>query len=431
VLEKSALAEVSPRLRIALLGYRSAPFSGGQGVYLKYLSRALASLGHSVSVVSGPPYPHLDANITLHKLPSLDLYARGLSSVTWRQIWQDPLARREWWSKLTGGFVEPWTFGERARQWLLEHADSFDVIHDNQTLSDGILSLQDAGLPLVTTIHHPITRDRKLACEAETRWYNKLLVLRWYDFLTMQQRVAKKLDHIVTVSGVSRRDIVADFGVDPRRVAVMYNGVDVDLFTPRPDQARKPNQIMATASADTPTKGLHILLPAVADLIAAGRDINVVLIGKPRQGGDTEQLIRRLGLEPHIRWYHDLEQERIVDLYAESTLAVVPSLYEGFGLPAVEAMACGIPLVCSDGGALAEVVGDAARVVPAGNISALTAALADLLDNVAAREELGQRGRSRAQSEFSWQVCAQRLTAYYQSVISLGAHTADRLETGA
>jgi glycosyltransferase involved in cell wall biosynthesis len=247
----------------------------------------------------------------------------------------------------------------------------------------------------------------------------------------MQQRVAKKLDHIVTVSGVSRRDIVADFGVDPRRVAVMYNGVDVDLFTPRPDQARKPNQIMATASADTPTKGLHILLPAVADLIAAGRDINVVLIGKPRQGGDTEQLTRRLGLEPHIRWYHDLEQERIVDLYAESTLAVVPSLYEGFGLPAVEAMACGIPLVCSDGGALAEVVGDAARVVPAGNISALTAALADLLDNVAAREELGQRGRSRAQSEFSWQVCAQRLTAYYQSVISLGAHTADRLETGA
>ena len=431
MLEKSKLAEVSPRLRIALLGYRSAPFSGGQGVYLKYLSRALASLGHSVSVVSGPPYPHLDANITLHKLPSLDLYARGLSSVTWRQIWQDPLARREWWSKLTGGFVEPWTFGERARQWLLEHADSFDIIHDNQTLSDGILSLQDAGLPLVTTIHHPITRDRKLACEAETRWYNKLLVLRWYDFLTMQQRVAKKLDHIVTVSGVSRRDIVADFGVDPRRVAVMYNGVDVDLFKPRPNRPRKPNQIMATASADTPTKGLQVLLPAVADLIAAGKHIKVVLIGKPKQGGDTEQLIRKLGLEPHIRWYRDLEQERIVDLYAESTLAVVPSLYEGFGLPAVEAMACGIPLICSDGGALAEVVGDAARVVPAGNISALTAALADLLENVAAREELSQRGRARAQSEFSWQVCAQRLTAYYQSVMSLGDHTADQLETGA
>lgn len=428
--ENPVAPDVKP-LRIALLGYRSAPFSGGQGVYLKYLSRALKSLGHQVSVISGPPYPHLDADIPLHKLPSLDLYAHGLGAITWAQFWRDPLARREWWSKLTGGFVEPWTFGERARRWVFANADNFDVIHDNQSLSDGILALQTAGIPLVTTIHHPITRDRQLAVESENVWYRKLLVRRWYDFLDMQERVAKQLNHIVTVSGISRRDIVADFGVDPRRVAVMYNGVDTEVFRPVDGKDRKVSQIMAIASADTPTKGLQILLPAVAQLITAGKQLEVVLVGKPKPEGETVQLVRALGLQEHIQWYRDLEQEQIAELYAESTIAVVPSLYEGFGLPAVEAMACGIPLISSDGGALGEVAGDAALVVPAGDVAALAAAIQELLENPERREELGRLGRARAEREFSWQVCAQRLVAHYRSVIeSTAQHPRAAQESG-
>ena len=428
--ENPVAPDVKP-LRIALLGYRSAPFSGGQGVYLKYLSRALKSLGHQVSVISGPPYPHLDADIPLHKLPSLDLYAHGLGAITWAQFWRDPLARREWWSKLTGGFVEPWTFGERARRWVFANADNFDVIHDNQSLSDGILALQTAGIPLVTTIHHPITRDRQLAVDSENVWYRKLLVRRWYDFLDMQERVAKQLNHIVTVSGISRRDIVADFGVDPRRVAVMYNGVDTEVFRPVDGKDRKVSQIMAIASADTPTKGLQILLPAVAQLITAGKQLEVVLVGKPKPEGETVQLVRALGLQEHIQWYRDLEQEQIAELYAESTIAVVPSLYEGFGLPAVEAMACGIPLISSDGGALGEVAGDAALVVPAGDVAALAAAIQELLENPERREELGRLGRARAEREFSWQVCAQRLVAHYRSVIeSTAQHPRAAQESG-
>ncbi|MDG1065801.1 MAG: glycosyltransferase family 4 protein, partial [Luminiphilus sp.] len=203
----------SDPLKIALLGYRSAPFSGGQGVYLKYLSRALVKLGHTVTVISGPPYPDLDVEVQLQKLPSLDLYAHGLKSVSIGQLFKDPLARTEWLSKLTGGFIEPWTFGERARDWLLAHADEFDVVHDNQTLSDGILDIQKAGIPLVTTIHHPITRDRKLALAAEPRWTRRMMIRRWHDFLTMQTAVARQLNYIVTVSKASRTDIIADFGV--------------------------------------------------------------------------------------------------------------------------------------------------------------------------------------------------------------------------
>ena len=401
-------------LRIALLGYRSAPFSGGQGIYLKYLSRALVAAGHEVSVISGPPYPHLDEGIPLHKLPSLDLYTHGLGSVTAGQLVRDSLARREWLSKLTGGFVEPWTFGERVREFLLPKLAEFDVVHDNQTLADGVLDLQRAGIPLVTTIHHPITRDRRLALAAEPKWYMRALIERWHSFLAMQGRVARELNHIVTVSGASRQDIVADFGVDPRRITVMHNGVDADLFRPHPEIERKPAQIMATASADTPTKGLQVLLRAAKTMLADWPELSLLLIGKPKPGGDTEQLVRDLGLESRVRWVSNVDHETIVALYAESTVAVVPSLYEGFGLPAVEAMACGIPLVSSDGGALPEVVGDAGVVVPAGDHLALANALTELLSDANAREALGTKARARVEAHFSWDVCARRLVDYYR-----------------
>ncbi len=401
-------------LRIALLGYRSAPFSGGQGVYLKYLSRALAKQGHQVTVISGPPYPELDHAIPLERLPSLDLYTHGLRSVTLPTLATDKLARIEWLSKLTGGFVEPWTFGERARDALLARRGEFDIVHDNQTLSDGILDLQRAGFPLVTTIHHPITRDRRLALAAEPRWHYRLLIKRWHSFLAMQGRVARALDHIITVSGASRQDIVSDFGVNPSRVQVLHNGVDAHLFTPQPQIQRKPCQIMATASADTPTKGLHILLAAAAKLRTSHPRLGLTLIGRPKSGGDTERLVRELGLEAQVKWIKDADHRTIVQLYGESTLAVVPSLYEGFGLPAVEAMACGVPLVSSDGGALAEVVGDGGVVVPAGDIEALTRALDSLLGDQGARDELGRAARARVEAHFSWDVCAQRLSEYYR-----------------
>ena len=176
-------------LRIALLGYRSAPHSGGQGVYLNYLSRYLRKRGHSVTVISGPPYPELDDDIALVKLDSLDLYEHGLGSVRLRHFFSR-LERIEWFSKLTGGFAEPYTFGERVKRWFIGREQDFDIIHDNQTIADGVLDLQARGLPLVTTIHHPITRDYRVALEAEPKWYMRLLIHRWHSFLLMQKRVA-------------------------------------------------------------------------------------------------------------------------------------------------------------------------------------------------------------------------------------------------
>ena len=403
-------------LRVALLGYRSAPFSGGQGVYLRYLSQALIQLGHKVTVISGPPYPHLVEGVELVKLPSLDLYSRDLWSVTRAEL-GDRLGRKEWFSKLSGGFAEPETFGERVRDWLLDHADEFDVVHDNQTLADGILDLQRASLPVVTTIHHPITRDLRVALAGEPRWWWRLMIRRWHRFLGMQSRIARRLRHIVTVSRCSAADIATDFGVLPGVLHVVPNGVDTELFKPLPSVSRKRGQIIATASADAPLKGLPVLLKAFKKLVEMDPTRQLLLIARPKAGGDTEALIQRLALVDHIRFVGDASHEEINRFYAESTVAVVPSLYEGFGLPAVEAMAAGIPLVSSDGGALAEVVADGGLVVPAGDSDALAETLERVLTDPNLARALGDQGRQRVERHFCWSVCAQHMVAQYRACI--------------
>ena len=404
-------------LRIALLGYRSAPFSGGQGVYLRYLSQALQELGHQVTVISGPPYPDLVPGIRLVKLPSLDLYSRDLWSVR-RQELQSRLGLTEWLSKLSGGFAEPWSFGERARDWLLENPNHFDVIHDNQTLAPGILELQRAGFPVVTTIHHPITRDLRVALAGEPIGWRRLLIRRWHSFLMMQRRVASQLDRIVTVSTASAADITTDFGVLPRAISIVPNGVDTTLFRPLPGVKRKPNQIIATASADAPLKGLSVLLHAFHELCESRSDLRLLLIARPRSGGETEALIHRLGLAGRIEFVSDASHEAINRLYAESAVAVVPSLYEGFGLPAVEAMAAGIPLVSSDGGALAEVVGNGGFSVPAGDSAALSRGVEAVLSQPELAKALADRGLTRAQTQFCWSVCAQQMVGLYRGCIA-------------
>jgi glycosyltransferase involved in cell wall biosynthesis len=374
-------------------------------------------LGHQVTVVSGPPYPQLVKGIRLVKLPSLDLYARESMAVSLSEL-RDPLGRREWISKLTGGFAEPWTFGERARDWILEHANDFDVVHDNQTLADGILDLQRSGVPVVTTIHHPITRDRRVALSGEPRWCWRLLIRRWHRFLSMQARVASQLDHIVTVSQLSATDIATDFGVMPNTISVVPNGVDTALFKPLPGVSRRPRQVIATASADAPLKGLAVLLRAFKNLVDADPSTELVLIARPKPGGDTEALIEQLALRDRIRFVGDASHEQINRLYAESAVAVVPSLYEGFGLPAVEAMAAGIPLVSTDGGALKEVVGEGGLQVRAGDSAALADAIQHVLSDSELAQALAQRGLARARQQFCWSVCAGQMVDLYRVSIA-------------
>ena len=406
-------------LRICLLGYRSNPYSGGQGVYLKYISRALRAIGHEVDVISGEPYPHLDDEIGLIKLPGLNLYAleepwRGLKAATFKSA----IDLFEWASVASGGFPEPYTFGHRVLAYLKTHGRHYDVIHDNQTLSYGILRLQHIGMPLVTTIHHPITRDRDIALANEPHPGMRLLIRRWHNFLRMQKKVAGQLRHIITVSEASKRDIVEAFATNPANIHVLYNGVDCNEFRPLVQITREPFRIITTASADQPLKGTQHLLPALARIKRTMPQIQLTFIGKPRPGGITEQLINELQLQDNIEFVHGITGEEINRLYARANVAIVPSEYEGFGLPAAEAMASGIPLISSDGGALPEVVGEAGVIVPAGDPSAIADALAMLLKDPQKRRQLSKAGRERMLNHFDWQVVARRLTDYYMQVIA-------------
>jgi glycosyltransferase involved in cell wall biosynthesis len=403
-------------LRIALLGYRSHPYGGGQGVYLKYLSKALVEAGHRVHVISGPPYPHLDPRVTLVEIPSLDLFVNGLGSLRPRHL--GSLSNIiEWTSKLTGGFAEPYTFGRRVVKYLKEHGHNYDLIHDNQSLSYGMLRIQAMGLPLVTTLHHPITSDLRIAVAAARRWWEKLLIHRWHSFLYMQKQVVRRLRHIVTVSECSRQDIAQDFGIQPAGISLVYNGIDTSEFRPLPDVERKPLRLMATASADAPLKGLAYLLRSYARLLADYPGLELLVVGQPRPGGDTERLLVRLELQDKVTFVSGISTEEMVRYYAEATIAVVPSVYEGFGLPAGEAMACGVPVVSTRGGALPEVVGDAGVLVPVRDVDALTAAIAGLLDDPERRRELGERGRARIEERFCWKVTAGRMIDYYRQVL--------------
>jgi len=409
------LAQERPSLYICLLGYRSHPYGGGQGIYIKYLSKALTDAGHRVDVISGEPYPHLDPRVRLIKLPGMNLYEKGLGSLRLRNLasWADC---REWLGKLTGCFSEPLSFGLRADAYLRRHGHRYDLIHDNQSLAYGMLKVQRRQ-PLVTTVHHPITSDLVIALNAAQSWWQKLLARRWYHFLTMQKRVASRLSHVVTVSEQSRQDIALAFGRPVESITLVYNGIDTAVFSTRPGVVRRRRRIMATASADAPLKGVRYLLEAYAQLLATYPDLELLMVSKPQPGGATDRLLDVLGVRDRVQFVSGISTEQLVEFYAQATLVVVPSVYEGFGLPAGEAMACGVPVVSTTGGALPEVVGDAGLLVPTCNAAALARAMATLLDDEPLREELGARGRARILELFSWDVCAQQMTHYYREVL--------------
>lgn len=416
--ENAKLANRS--LRIAILGYRSAPFGGGQGIYIKYLSKALVDAGHQVEVISGEPYPHLDPRVKLIKLPGLNLYENGLASLRPKHLtsWANIV---EWMSKLTGGFAEPYAFGRRANAYLKKHGHEYDLIHDNQCLAYGMLAIQKR-LPLVTTLHHPITNDLQLALNASTKWWERLLIRRWHSFLHMQGKVVRQLQHIVTVSERSQADIAKAFGINANGIRLIYCGIDTAEFTPRAGIKRNPMRLMATASADQPLKGLRYLIEAYASLLPRYPDLELLVVGKPREGGPTAQLLDSLGIANKVRFVSGISTEQMVDYYAEASIAIVPSLYEGFGLPAGEAMSCEVPVISARGGALPEVVGDAGILVPTADSQAIADAIADLLENPAKREALGKAGRARIVETFSWQVAAKSLTQYYLQVLEKHAN---------
>lgn len=407
--------------RIAFLVYRGNPRCGGQGVYTRHLTRELVALGHSVEVFAGPPWPELDDGVGFTPVRSLDLYRdpdpfripapsefTSLADLT------------EFAVMLSAGFGEPLAFSRRIRRILNARRGDFDLVHDDQCLGSGILGLHRDGWPLLETLHHPITVDRTIALDHAETQLARFTTRRWFGFLRMQVRVARRLPAVLTVSHNSKVDINAQMHVPLERMTVVPVGVDHTIFRPYADVTKRPGRLMVTSSSDVPMKGLVPLLEAIAKL-RVERDIELVVIGRPRPGGRVAQALARLGLSDIVTTISGVSDEELARLYGEAEVAIVPSLYEGFSLPAIEAMSCGVPVVATTGGALPEVVGvsgETGVLVEPNDPEALLVAIRSLLDDPALRERLGARGRERVMERFTWQVTARGTAACYDAILN-------------
>lgn len=406
-------------LRICLLTYRGNPTSGGQGIYIRLLSKALRDLGHQVDVWSGPPYPELLPGVNLLKVQSLDLWneAAPFRMPSLNEL-RDPINRSEWAQTVFGGFPEPLTFSRRVALSFRNGArHSYDIVHDNQCLGPGLLEVQSR-VPVVATIHHPVTMDRKIAYRCAKGLRRRYDLWRWYGFVGTQLKVSRRLDMILTVSEASLRDLQREYGLRSEAIRVVGNGIDLEVFRPLPLITRAGNRLIATISSRAPLKGFRYLLGAMQIIKRKRPDVTLTVIGASSKG--RARRISELGLDKTIFFTGRVCAEEIARLYARSIIAVVPSLYEGFGFPAGEAMACEVPVVSTWAGALPEVVGtdgEAGLLVQPRSAEALARGIITLLDDPARRAAMGKAGRTRVLARFTWRRTAERtIDAYLEAI---------------
>jgi glycosyltransferase involved in cell wall biosynthesis len=390
-------------LNIAILSYRSAPFGGGQGIYVYELSKALKKIGHNVDVISGPPYPELIADIKLIKLPGLNLFSTFKFRERLKIFYNAKNKSLDDWyefiSTLMGGFPELRTFGNRANRFLADK--NYDAVIDNQSISYGMIDIQTSK-PLIEIMHHPISKDYYYDLKYAKGVLQRISKIRWFSFLKMQKKVAKEINVVVTPSSNSKQDIHKDFKVAISRIKVIPNGIDFNTFCPKPNIVPSPNQIITTASADVPLKGLDFSLHAIARLKYEYPDIKLTVIGSPRAEGHTERLIKKLKLVEQVSFKTNLTKEEITQEYAKSSAAVVSSLYEGFGFPVGEAMACATPLIATKVASIPEITGSFAQLIPAEDADAIFQGLKNIFQHPQKYKIQADSGREHIIENFNW-----------------------------
>ena len=403
------------KLNIAILSYRSAKFGGGQGVYIKDISFALSLMGHNVDVISGPPYPDLNDGVKLIKLPGLDLFETFSFKDRFKKFKKKKCKNfddyYEFFIALAGGFPELRTFGNRANDYLINN-NNYDVIIDNQSISYGLIEIQKR-FPLIEIIHHPITFDFKFELAASKKIKYKISRYLWYSFLKMQKRVAPKLQNIITVSQSSKKGIIEEFNCKKNNILVINNGLDTEEFSPIEESVRDLNRLITTASADVPLKGLDYSLKALKILKKDNPNIHLVVIGSPKKGGHTERLIKELNIKENVFFKKHLSKEEIRKLYSTSSVAIVSSLYEGFGYPVIEAMSCEVPLIATNVSSIPELVGKYAILIDPKDENLLSHKIKNILSNYDDHKKTAIQGRQHIIKTFNWS----KITNEYEKTI--------------
>jgi glycosyltransferase involved in cell wall biosynthesis len=415
------------RLRICCLAYRGNMVSGGQGIYLWFLARELTRLGHHVDVIVGPPYPDpmpFAASVeALHderfwgKWFSKDRSLLLPSPQPLRMF--EPLNFWSFGATWFGFLPEPFAFSARAFRRVARRIKAgarWDLVHDVQSLGWGLLGIRALGLPVVTTIHHPLSIDRRTSFARDRSLREALGTMTFYP-AGMQAAVARRMDRVFTSSAASARQLETDFGIAPEKLCMVANGVDTDLFRPDPQVARDPHEILCVGRASDPNKGVRTLIDALARL---PEPVHLTLVDEDHAENPARVRAVELGCLSRLRIVGRVPTDALLGLYRRAALVVVPSRFEGFGLPAAEAMACGTPVVAAAAGALPEVVGRGGGgiLVPHDQPEALAKAIASLLEQPAARQQLGLRGRRGIEQAYSWPSVAAATAAIYAETIA-------------
>ncbi len=416
-------------LRIAFHAYRGNMRCGGQGVYLWHLARELARAGHRVDVFCGAPYPD--------PMPFVGRFEQIRNPQYWGKWFSrdrrpfleygvaaifEPLAFYELGASWLGFLPEPFAFSVRGFRRIAGHlrtGDRWDVIHDVQSLGYGLLGLRRLGVPVVTTIHHPLTVDRRHSFVRDQTFADALGTMKFHP-VGMQGFVARRLDAVITSSQESAREIIRDFRVRPERLHMLANGVDTEFFRPDPRVERRPGEVLCVGRAGDPTKGIDTLVDALALLPP---NVRVRLVDDDHPQNRARGRARRLGCADRLEITGRLTNEALLESYRRASLVVVPSNYEGFGLPAVEAMACGTPVGASRAGALPEVVDPEGGgvLIPPRDAEALAKASRSLIEQPEARATLGARARASVVSRYGWPRIAAATVDVYREVTGRGA----------
>jgi len=415
-------------MRICLLTYRGNPYSGGQGIYVYYLAREFQRMGHEVEVVASPPLPEVSEGVILHCLKSLSIYHPESSLRTNLPKVRNPVDLYELCATQQGLFVEPLTFSLRAYAKLRElcKRHRFDIIHDNQGLGYGLLLMKRLNMPVIATIHHPLPIDRQADLEQANGLRQRWRIRKFYSFIGMQAFVSRRLERIIAVSQNAARQTELLFRVPADKLRVVYNGIDTQIYDKNEQASQKRDGLIMVGNTDDRKKGVLYLLKALQLLQEDGVKLTIVDDAERHSSYADDvgplpsygsHLVKKLGLDGMVHFTGRLTREELAQQYSAARIAIVPSLYEGFGLPAAEAMACGTPVIASTGGALPEVVGDAGILVPPRRADALAAAIRQLLNDEQAQQRMSEAGRKRVEEKFDWEQAARATLEVYREVL--------------
>ena len=421
-------------MRICFIQYQGHMYSGGQGVYLHHLTAELARMGHEVHVIAGVPYPEVVEEVRLHRLKTFSFWGflDDYDEYVYRThplLFFHPVNLYEFASTRVTLASLLNMFSLRAYSKLneLERDAPFDLIHDNQTLGYGIWLMTLRRRPVVATIHHPLAIDRRNDLAQARSLGARLSRLLWYPWV-MQHWVAARVDRVITGSDASAGSVVEAFGLPRERLRVIHDGVDTDVFRPLADVTTEPQRLLFVGNSEDRNKGIRSLFEALRTL-QENVPFHLTVVHRPRSR-QTPRLAQQLGLHGRVTFLEALSREELVREYNRAQVVVCPSLYEGFGLPAAEAMACGTPVVATTAGALPEIVADGATgvLVPPGDVAALAEAIRTLLEEPERCRSMGEAGVRRVRERFDWRRTAEETLALYQELLDRRAAPAIRPE---